>query len=167
MDIVVAARAIAASPIVGYGSWGRSSEVAQIDREVQRDYAERSNRPIEVSDHASRGHSQFLQSWTEGGVLGTAFFLVLGGMLLRSGAQVVLARHADSLTPSLLFWIGYALWSVAQSPFGERFSIAIPFACILGLELERKRKRTAHGLPARRPTASAHRFPTSRVERSQ
>ena len=77
-------------------------------------------------------HSQILQGWIEGGLLGVLFWMVYGYWLFRAGGYVALQRPVDAYFPVLLFFLIYDTWHLFMSPFGgsTRFLIAIGVASV-------------------------------------
>jgi hypothetical protein len=136
--------AISRSPVIGYGSWTENRELAKL---YLKRYLE--NRGIRDPD-ADAGrhfapHSQILQSWVEGGVLGAALFLMLGYRLMRSVKWAVLARPVDMLTPLILYLLFSCSWNLFMSPFSapHRIQIALGAAVLILLDSEQRASRLA------------------------
>ncbi len=136
--------AISRSPVIGYGSWTEDRELAEL---YLQHYLEK--RGIRDPD-ADAGrhfapHSQILQSWVEGGVLGAALFLVLGYRLVRSAKWVVLARPVDMLTPLILYLLFSCSWNLFMSPFSapHRIQIALGAAVLVLMDSEQRASRLA------------------------
>jgi O-Antigen ligase len=129
--------AIANSPLIGYGSWGQSSELLQLQRTIAR------RRGGELDESNLSGstmvtHSQILQSWVEGGLLGMVFFMTLGCLLIRRARHLILIRPLDALSPILLYYFFCGCWQLVMSPYSavSRPQIALSTALILVLALE-------------------------------
>jgi O-antigen ligase len=86
-----------------------------------------------ITGSSAATHSQILQAWVEGGILGVSFFLVFGFQLLKTLPAQLLSRRTDLLTPTLLFYQLYALWSLFMSPFAAttRLLIALGATALL------------------------------------
>jgi O-antigen ligase len=144
----VALKAISQSPLVGYGSWATNKEFSELYLNLTG-----GNRSFASSERLAAqavipSHSQILQSWVEGGILGTAFFAFLGYKLVMSIAFIVFERQYDSLLPLFLFNLLVSTWNLFASPFGgnHRIPIAIAVATICVLSYEK-----SHKLRTRRP----------------
>ena len=142
--IMVAIHAIADSPIIGYGSWTVNQKYADmVRRQIE---ANRDRSLPQVVQLGSGGgfnaHSQILQSWVEGGVLGAAFFLVYGYQLVRSIHWYGLRRHLDIFSPAFTFTLIMGLWSWMASPFNgsQRIQIAMAVAAIAATTYDRQKK---------------------------
>jgi hypothetical protein len=85
-------------------------------------------------------HSQILNAWLEGGVLATAFMVVLLVQVLKLLPWTVLRRPVDLLTPSLLFFLIMTLWNLFMSPFSapHRVRIATGAAVVVLLRMEQR-----------------------------
>lgn len=125
-------QALFESPLIGYGSWGRSKEIAAIEESVKAEMGPAvAARPI--TGLAAIVHSELFQSWLEGGVLGAAFFLMFLISLLGAFPRLGLARPMDPLLPVLLYWYLFASWEVVNAPFGanSRMHIALGAAALV------------------------------------
>jgi hypothetical protein len=138
VGLQVGVRALLASPIVGYGSWGRSPEIAAIEESVARE----SGLPPDyrISGSAAVTHSEIFQSMLEGGMLGAAFFVFLAYALLRAIRPLCFSRPFDALLPVLLYWYLYAFWEVINAPLGanSRMHIGQAVAALLIVSMEQR-----------------------------
>jgi O-antigen ligase len=138
VGVLVAARAVADSPWIGYGSWaGDRRYVAMLNQEMARATA---GTKIRVSRTESiLPHSQLLQAWVEGGILGALFFLIYGWQLLLALPWLALRHQPGRLTPLLLLFVVSGAWSLAASPFlgQHRVHIACAVAALALLARER------------------------------
>jgi O-antigen ligase len=127
---------IAQSPIIGYGSWTENKELAEMFLKRMREYGG----DKQYLAHAGvlfLPHSQVLQAWLEGGILGTAFFLFLIYQLIRSGRWMILLRPLDRLTPFMLNFLLSGAWGIFMSPFGSlRISLALLAVIVFILKVE-------------------------------
>lgn len=140
--IIVSLHAIAQSPIIGYGSWTVNEEFARmLAQEIQKE-----DKQAQVSTgNVFRSHSQLLQAWVEGGLLGAVFFLFYGYMLVKTLRWYSLIRPLDSFSPMLIFLVVLGLWNLLASPFGggQRVMIALAVASAAAASFERLDKRRA------------------------
>ena len=139
--LMVGVRALVDSPFVGYGSWGRSSEIAALEQTVKAELGPAAQRRV-ITGSAAIVHSGIFQSWLEGGVLGAAFFVVFLYSLIRSFRALCLDRPHDRLLPILLYWYLFASWEVINAPFGanSRMHIALGAATLVIVAAERRRR---------------------------
>ncbi len=139
-------RAITMSPFVGYGSWSENPVISKLQHEiVVKELGQ--NRAGSLGDTGFSPHSELLQSWYEGGVLGTAFFFTLLWWLWRTLPGLVLRRPFDLLTGPLLYTMGSGLWHICMSPFagGHRLDNMLTAGAIVLLRLERAPERPRGG----------------------
>lgn len=127
----VAAMAIAESPLIGYGSWPMDARLVNLYYNKVDEQMGKLERP-RVRTNVFLAHSQILQGWVEGGVLGVLFWFFYGYWLIRAGCYVAVRRPVDAFVPVFLFFLVYDLWHLMMSPFGgaSRFMIAIGVAII-------------------------------------
>ena len=133
--------AISASPIIGYGSWANNAELVRISDEEIRAHEQRTGtRWAEGYGKGFVSHSQILQGWLEGGVLGASLYLLLAFLILRETALAVLRRRGDLLTPLVLFLLVFQFWHLMASPLGSsvRIHFALAMALVAMLYAERK-----------------------------
>lgn len=135
--------AISASPIIGYGSWANNAELVRISDEEIRAHEQRTGtRWSEGYGKAFVSHSQILQAWLEGGVLGASLYLLLGFLILRETALAILRRRGDLLTPLVLFLLMFQFWHLLASPLGSSVRIHFSLAMALVAMLYAERKAT-------------------------
>jgi hypothetical protein len=130
-EIAVVLRACLRSPIIGHGSDYVSSEL--MDELTQTDVDKAGSRKEGVANFAFKGHSEILQTWFEGGALGTALFVI---MLLWSGGAIRRLMAEQSIRfsdPVILSAITVCCWDLLMSPFGggHRCSNAILFGGVM------------------------------------
>jgi len=151
--------AISQSPVVGYGSWGRTPELYRIGAETIAKHNETAETPY-VGGLVVSAHSQVLNAWIEGGIFGASLFLLMGIMLIREAWFAVLRRPGDLLTPLLLFIILFQMWHLINSPLGSgiRLFFSFAMAALVVLYAERKLIERANR-PQRRFAPGAARPP--------
>lgn len=141
--LTVAAWAIADSPLVGYGSW-------PTDKRLVNFYLKEMSEAGQLSDREAQGaifvaHSQILQGWVEGGILGALFWFYYGYWLLRAGWFVILQRPVDAHWPLFLFYLMYDFWHLWMSPFSSPtrlpIAIGVALACICASEIRDARQQ--------------------------
>jgi O-antigen ligase len=129
--IETAAEAFLSSPLVGQGSWFTATRIHRLEERMARKdphfhgYTEEEVHRIAI-------HSQLLVSLAEGGILGGTFFLVLGGLLLKTLRTLV---NQSMPHRTFLFYLVIAgLWNLCMSPFSgvTRVEIGLAIcACLL------------------------------------
>ncbi len=127
----VGIKAISESPLIGYGSWPETKELIELSDEAVQEVLDRA---AVKQYYGPRGvffpaHSQILQAWLEGGLLGVAFFAFYGWRLARNARVVAMQRPADILTPAMLYLSLFQLWHLVQSPIGQNQRLYIAVAC--------------------------------------
>lgn len=137
--ITVSLKAIAESPIIGYGSWTENEQYAQELREEVAESTDPEKRRRMGHGKLFRSHSQILQSWIEGGFFGAAFFLFYGYTLIITLHWHVLKRPLDYLSPLFLYTLLNSFWHLLASPFGgeTRVQIATATAVVIAMVVQR------------------------------
>jgi O-antigen ligase len=140
--LLVGSRALFESPLLGYGSWGRSEEIAAVEVAVKAEMGPEAAGRV-ITGLAAIVHSELFQSWLEGGALGAAFFVVFLIGLVRTFPKLCLHRGMDALLPILLYWYLFASWEVVNAPFGanSRMHIALGAATLVITAMEARMKR--------------------------
>lgn len=139
VGILGAVDAIADAPFFGYGSWARDPGYARANfNELENSRALGGNN-FDLGT-ALLPHSQILQAWVEGGLLGMVFFGVYGFWLLRTLYWFTMWRPYDSLTLPFLLILITAAWAVIGSPFlwYTRINIGLAFAIVAIVGVERR-----------------------------
>ncbi|MBA3484934.1 MAG: O-antigen ligase family protein [Pirellulales bacterium] len=123
--------AIKESPFIGYGSWPRDAELARLrDQLVSKAKGSAAFR-MESQDDLIIAHSQILQGWLEGGLLGLCFFAWLGWQLVRQLTWQALVSPFLTLTPLIVFMQLNCAWHLVFSPFSGSQRVYIPATCVL------------------------------------
>lgn len=153
--------AIKKSPMIGYGSWPRDSELA---RERDRMVAKAKGVPtfrMASQDDLIIAHSQILQGWLEGGLLGLTFFLVLGWNLAKQLLWQTFKSPKLPLTSVIVFVQLHCAWHLVFSPFSGAQRVYISAACVFicyvaeqSTQLESLRRHVAHSYLRRTSWAS-------------
>jgi hypothetical protein len=150
--IVIGARAIRDSPVVGHGSWARDPKYASegVAELVSSGYAVD---PSITSQLLQRdeipSHSYLLGAWVEGGILGGAFWIVVLGY--AAGAFFNFHRIEEPLAPLVVFFLVVLSWNIFFSPYGAEQRIFAPYAIVLMLyarkRISEERARAVSALP--------------------
>ena len=129
--IETALEAFISSPLVGQGSWFTARKISRLEEKMARKdphfqgYSEEEVQRISI-------HSQLLVSLAEGGILGGLFFLVMGGLLLKTLRTLV---NTSMPHRAFLFYLIIAgLWNLCMTPFSgvTRVEIGLAIcACLL------------------------------------
>ncbi len=126
-----AAEAFVSSPLVGQGSWFTATEmISQIEekrRELEpkfRGYTAEEARKLSI-------HSQILVSLAEGGILGGAFFLGLGALVLKTLRSLTLS--AVPYRAFLFYIVLTGAWNLLMSPFSGVARVEIALLVCTGL----------------------------------
>ncbi|HSM18726.1 MAG TPA: hypothetical protein VK845_17195 [Gemmatimonadales bacterium] len=153
--LVIGVQAVRASPIVGYGSWARSSELFDNWAVIQEEMGSTVTAAGRALGREERGeldviptHSQVLQGWVEAGIPGVAFFVFLLVALIVLLRVLIRRPGIDRVFALTAFWAVSTIWAVAMSPFSGlvRLHDAMAFALLFVLSTG-----SARGLRASRP----------------
>lgn len=146
--ISVAIKAILESPLLGYGSWTQSEKFArllvaeQMEKMNAQQKLEMQDRVLASGDKLTEfyPHSQVLQVWVEGGIVGALFFIVFGYLLVKYLYWYAVNRAVDRYLPVFFFLLIGGIWEWIASPFAgiTRVNIAIALAIIYVSYLERR-----------------------------
>src|SRR5262249_15050625 len=149
----VGPRIIAASPLVGFGSWGVSPEIAAIVKEAYAESDDPVTKSYAVSGSVLAIHSQVLPAWVGGGILAGAFFVLYIILATKAAVRVSLIRPWDNLSSPLLAILLNGLWHALMSPFvaTHRLDIAMALAAITLVQTERAQPVTTPVLRSTRP----------------
>lgn len=136
-NAIVGFSAILESPLIGYGSWGRDARFAKLYADVNFRMNKTEENPLYNFDAIRLAtipaHSQFLESWIEGGMLGITFFLCYFFWLMR-GLRVLVTRVQDVvLLPLLGYCMISGLWALFMSPFKGSTRFGIVLACLAAI----------------------------------
>ena len=123
-----AVSSIEKSPIVGHGSWAVDPTMELAFRMAYYAMTGEKSDTRDPGDSANLPHSQILSAWYEGGLLGLAFFLYFGCLLIRYTIYCAATRPYNYLSTLYLFTTIHALWHLIMSPFGGGQRLAIAFA---------------------------------------
>lgn len=137
--IVVTAKAIEASPIIGYGSWAKSERLYTEWAYEQADLGSQLL-PSTAIDYTGEElgftvpvHSQILQGWFEAGLTGLLFFCFLLVASVRRLKLVLSADVAGEMQMAVTFWTLWNVWAILFSPFGgmQRLFLAVGFVVLV------------------------------------
>ncbi len=130
------------SPIIGVGSWNNSIDIVKLKKEIIT--KELGTRAAVLSGDGFAPHSQILQSWYEGGILGAAFFLYFFYLLIVRFKEIVFLRSLDPYSGLLLYMYTYGAWHLFMSPFGgnHRMTIAMSVIIFVFKDIEKTDQKT-------------------------
>jgi len=144
-NAIVGFSAILESPLIGYGSWGRDTRFAKLYAAVNARMQKTEESALYDFDAIRLAtipaHSQFLEAWIEGGMLGIAFFLCYLFWLLKGLHAVIFKVRRVALVPLLAFCMVSGMWALFMSPFKgmTRFTIAFAgLAAVIACQLARE-----------------------------
>jgi O-antigen ligase len=145
----VAVEAILRTPVLGYGSWATNRELTNLYLDLAGGDRSFQSFGRLFASTTIPSHSQFLQAWVEGGILGVTFFTFLGYQMVTNLIYIIFKRPYDLLFPLFLFNLLNSSWNLFASPFGgsHRIYIASSVAtvCVLSSEkLHRAANQTRH-----------------------
>lgn len=133
-NAIVGFSAILESPLIGYGSWGRDTRFAKLYAAVNARMQKTEESALYDFDAIRQAtivaHSQLLESWIEGGVLGITFFLAYLFWLIKGLHALVFKVRYSAVLPLLAFCMVSGLWALFMSPFKGMTRFTITFACL-------------------------------------
>lgn len=139
LSFTLGIQAILQSPIIGVGSWSDNKEFSQIQRNEMAKAMGNKNRGSYIN-YGFSPHSQILQSWYEGGILGAGFFLIFGFLIIKKFKTVLLLRPLDVYYGLFAHLLISGFWHFFMSPFlGEhRIQIMLTMGVLIFIDLESK-----------------------------
>ena len=130
-EILVSARAILESPIIGHGSWAKDWEYAEMLVELKRRLGYSTGPAQELGLIPT--HSHLFGAWVEAGIFGAVFW---GWMLLLPiRASLRLFTTQDPHTPLFIFIAFILTWGILFSPFGSTLRFMIPFYAVCMIDV--------------------------------
>jgi hypothetical protein len=131
---LVGFNSIMESPLIGYGSWGRDTRFAKLYADVNARMQKTEESPLYDFDAIRLAtipaHSQLLEAWIEGGMLGIVFLVTYGCFLLVGLYAAIFRVNRAVLLPLLVFFMINGLWATFMSPFKGFARVDIAFACL-------------------------------------
>jgi O-antigen ligase len=140
--------AVKRSPVLGYGSWMRDKELAALQSKRMEEQTGWPDR--DAKNDRFHPHSQVLQAWAEGGIVGAALFFLLVVRLPGLLLWLFTKRPPDALTYIYSYYLVTGTWNIFNSPFSAplRLSLAMLAVCTVVLAVERsnssRQTRTRH-----------------------
>ncbi|NJO15250.1 MAG: hypothetical protein HC877_05750 [Thioploca sp.] len=115
VEIIISSQAIINSPILGHGSWAKSSEYRSLLLSLREKGYEVSESAVEKNELIPT-HSHLFGAWVEAGILGALFW----GWLLIFIFRLLynLFRLQSDLLPLFVISAMFAIWTILFSPFG-------------------------------------------------
>ncbi len=127
--ILIGVREIAHSPFLGHGSWAGYTDAALAAYKASLKRKELLRYKLTKENVST--HSEMLQLWFEGGLLGVAFALCFGVLLVRA-MHAFSTEGVASLPAALLvrLFVLTSVWALLLSPLGggQRLLIALTVA---------------------------------------
>lgn len=118
--------AIADSPVIGHGSWAKSSKYAAM---AEQRAAQTGTTGVRREDNLIPTHSHLMGAWVEAGILGCLFWATLAWLCL--GTLLKRAPRLDKVLPIASFALTSLLWDIPFSPFGAQARMTV--ALCMGL----------------------------------
>ncbi len=137
-EILVSARAIQDSPILGHGSWAKDPELAWLWLDILRSFGYEAGSSEAAWEGLIPTHSHLFGAWVEAGILGAVFWVWV--LFLAFRALLVLPQAKCPLAGLIAFLAFMLMWDVLFSPFGaERRFITAYYLTALVAVLEESR----------------------------
>lgn len=126
-EILISARAIADSPIIGHGSWAKDCKYVYMYRDLIKDLGYK--KYISAETCLIPSHSFLFGSWVYSGLAGVLLWLWLIFLVIKT--LVVLVRAPVAVMPLIAFIAISLLWNILFSPFGADQRFIMPFYVIV------------------------------------
>jgi len=129
-ELLVSARAIMSSPVIGYGSWPKNCHYALLDIQLRK--------KLGYGNEGSSGscllpsHSFIFGAWVDAGILGAIFWFWILMLPVRILSQ--LFRTMEPITPLIVFIAFNITWAILFSPYASEELITIPFYIVVMME---------------------------------
>lgn len=126
-ELLVSARAIIDSPIIGYGSWAKDCHYAYLLTTLRR----RLGYAPEGSSESCLipSHSHLFGQWISAGVFGAIFWIWVFALVLL--LLIKLYRTRESLTPMIAFIAFNLMWDILFSPFSGEQRLIDAYAIVV------------------------------------
>jgi O-antigen ligase len=129
-EFLAAIPAIADSPLIGHGSWGRDWSYV-LQRVAALQYAGyRFDVNAALGNDLIPSHSHILGAWVQAGILGALFWSWILILAVRAISRMLLSPNSLPLAAYMLFSL---IWDVLFSPFGadQRFIVPAYICCAI------------------------------------
>ncbi|WP_158748687.1 hypothetical protein [Acidobacterium sp. S8] len=135
-EILVSARAVLDSPILGHGSYAKDMRYVEMLNDLRITYGY-SDEEAEVDDADESAliptHSHLMGAWVEAGILGAVVWCYILLLTMKSILKITL--HPPALAPLYSFMLIGTVWSVLFSPFGLTGRILLAFLLVVMSDL--------------------------------
>lgn len=166
-EILISTTAILESPIIGYGSWARNPELAELHRQMLYQYGYRVYG--DNTDDLIQTHSHLFGAWVEAGLGGGLLWLVVGWLLCI--AIFSLLKTPNTPEPYIVFILFNFAWAILFSPLGAEMRVISAFGLALVVMLvddarrsripSRTQRTLAPHQLSREASKNFHQFPHS------
>ena len=137
--------AISKSPLIGYGSWGDSKDLAKAQRNFLTEKFREMNKDRRIKLFVTEKtrelpHSMILRSWVEGGIFSFFFFGFLAFSCIHFFFKCLFSRGYDRFTALFFYILILTFWHIMQSPFAgkHRFTLAVCMAVLCFMTRDEK-----------------------------
>lgn len=171
-EILVSARAVMESPVIGHGSWAKDLKYIEMLHDIQIERGMGMNSSLDFAEVRMGGlipaHSHIMGSWIWAGILGATFWMYIFWLALQAALRVTSLRLP--LAPLYAYAIIGLIWNVFFSPFGQTARIGDAVAILIVIDLlgtkpvidMRSYRRIGGSLTARRFVRPTNVMPVSR-----
>jgi len=133
-EIIVSARAVMDSPILGHGSWAKDPKYVAMLNEIEAEYG------MQVLDPQGEryaglipAHSHLMGAWVNAGIVGAIFWIYILVSTLKSIVRASLARIP--VKPVYVCLLTLLLWDILFSPFGGLRRVTVSFFIVIICEI--------------------------------
>lgn len=157
-EIFVSARAVLASPILGYGSWAKDPFYAEMYNQIEAEQTGAAPQPL-AGDDLIPSHSHLMGTWVYDGILGAICWAYIFWLNARAVLYAPIMQSA--LVPAYALLLVNFGWAILFSPLGSTTRIVDALALVIILDvLKRTASADVRKFVGRRPAAKVARSTT-------
>lgn len=134
-EILVSARAVMDSPILGHGSWAKNYKYVEMLNDIETRYGitESLQQEEESGEGVIPAHSHLMGAWVWAGILGAIFWVYI--LRLTVLAIIGVSNFRPMLAPIYAWLLVDLAWAIFFSPFGSVMRIYDAFIIVIALDL--------------------------------
>ena len=156
-EILVSARAVADSPILGHGSWAQDYKYVEMLYDMETEYD--IDIDLQELEQAAGGlipsHSHLMAAWVWAGILGAVFWTCIFWLILKAIVWVSITR--PPLAPFYAWMFASILWDILFSPFALTRRLTEGIMLVIAVDILETAPRVARVLER------SHRRPWKRI----
>ena len=135
-EILVSARAVLDSPILGHGSWAKDPKYQEMLSDMMVEQGKQGNLG-EMERSSVNGlipaHSHLMGSWVDAGILGAIIWVYIFWLVIQGMVRVTVLR--PPLAPIYAYLLVEYCWAILFSPFGSTMRLYESMVIVIMLDL--------------------------------